>query len=89
MMLYWNMAIRLFMPSGFWHHMEYLESGFAMSLRAWNKTVGGKIHGGWNVVGMRNIDNLLKKTMPIKWYHWKEKKIYRAADKEIGLTASL
>ena len=41
----------LFMPSGYWHHMEYLESGFAMSLRAWNKTIGGKIHGGWNVVG--------------------------------------
>jgi hypothetical protein len=40
----------LFMPSGYWHHMEYLESGFAMSLRAWNKTIGGKIHGGWNVV---------------------------------------
>ena len=24
----------LFMPAGYWHHMEYLESGFAMSLRA-------------------------------------------------------
>src|SRR6185436_5523693 len=42
----------LFMPSGFWHHMEYLESGFAMSLRAWNKTISGKINGGWNLVGM-------------------------------------
>ena len=24
----------LFMPAGYWHHMEYLDSGFAMSLRA-------------------------------------------------------
>lgn len=73
----------LFMPSGFWHHMEYLESGFAMSLRAWNRTIIGKINGGWNVIGMRNIDNLMKKAMPVKWYRWKEKKIYAAAKKEL------
>jgi len=75
----------LFMPSGYWHHMEYLESGFAMSLRAWNKTLGGKINGGWNLIGMRNIDSLMKRTMPVKWYKWKEKKIYNAANKEISL----
>lgn len=76
----------LFMPSGYWHHMEYLESGFAMSLRAWNKTIGGKINGGWNLIGMRNIDSLMKKTMPVNWYEWKEKKIYNAANKEIALS---
>jgi hypothetical protein len=75
----------LFMPSGFWHHMEYLESGFAMSLRAWNKTIIGKINGGWNVIGMRNIDNLMKKTIPQKWYGWKQKKIYQAANREMAL----
>lgn len=73
----------LFMPSGYWHHMEYLESGFAMSLRAWNKSVGGKISGAWNVIGMRNIDTLMKKTMPMKWYGWKQKKIFEAAEKEV------
>jgi cupin-like protein len=79
----------LFMPSGFWHHMEYLESGFAMSLRAWNKTIIGKINGGWNVIGMRNIDNLMKKTMPQKWYNWKQKKIYQAANREMAFTNTL
>jgi len=73
----------LFMPSGYWHHMEYLESGFAMSLRAWNKTMKGKINGGWNVIGMRNIDTLMKKTIPEKWYNWKQKKIFVAAGKEM------
>ena len=28
----------LFIPSGFWHHMEYLESGFSMSLRAFHRS---------------------------------------------------
>ncbi len=73
----------LFMPSGFWHHMEYLESGFAMSLRALDKTITGKLKGAWNVVGMRNIDTLMKKAMPMKWYGWKQKKIYEAAEKEM------
>ncbi len=75
----------LFMPSGYWHHMEYLESGFAMSLRAFDNTMAGKLKGAWNVVGMRNIDTLMKKTMPIKWYNWKQKKIYAAAEKELAV----
>src|SRR3569833_1752241 len=73
----------LFMPGGYWHHMEYLESGFAMSLRALNNSFATKLKGVWNLVGMRNIDTLMKKTMPVKWYDWKKKKIYEAADKEL------
>lgn len=73
----------LFMPGGYWHHMEYLESGFAMSLRALNNSVGGKLKGVWNLVGMRNIDTLMKRTMPLKWYDWKQRKIFEAADKEV------
>jgi hypothetical protein len=75
----------LFMPGGYWHHMEYLESGFAMSLRSLNNSVGGKLKGVWNLVGMRNIDTLMKKTMPIKWYDWKQKRIFEAAGKEVAL----
>ena len=73
----------LFMPGGYWHHMEYLGSGFAMSLRALNDSVTGKLKGAWNLVGMRSIDTLLKKTAPLKWYEWKEKKLFEAADKEL------
>ena len=75
----------LFMPSGYWHHMEYLQSGFAMSLRAFDSTMSGKLKGAWNVVGMRNIDTLMKKTMPMKWYDWKQKKIFAAAEKEMAV----
>jgi hypothetical protein len=73
----------LFMPGGYWHHMEYLDSGFAMSLRALNSSVTGKMKGLWNIAGMRNIDTLMKKTMPHKWYSWKEKKTFEAEEREV------
>lgn len=71
----------LFMPAGYWHHMEYIESGFAMSLRALQPSIVGKLTGVWNLFGMRTIDTLMKKTVPIKWYNWKQKKIARNAKK--------
>ena len=73
----------LYMPAGYWHHMEYLDSGFAMSLRAMQSSVSGKLNGVWNLFGMRNIDTLMKKTMPHPWYNWKKKKIFEYAEKEL------
>jgi ribosomal protein L16 Arg81 hydroxylase len=73
----------LFMPSGYWHHMEYLDSGFAMSLRAMQPTLAGKLKGLWNIVGMRNIDTVMKKTAPHWWYKRKEKKIFAKAEREL------
>jgi len=75
----------LFMPGGYWHHIEYLDSGFAMSLRALNSSITGKLKGAWNLFGMRSIDSLMKKTAPVKWYDWKKKKTYEAAEKEIEI----
>ena len=67
----------LFMPAGFWHHMEYLDSGFAMSLRALQGSLGGKVKGVWNLFGMRTIDTIMKKTLPKPWYNYKKAKIFK------------
>ncbi len=73
----------LFMPAGYWHHMEYLDSGFAMSLRALQPTIGGKLTGVWNLFGMRSIDTLMKKTAPKPWYNWKRKRLFDLAEKAL------
>ncbi|MFN2457757.1 MAG: cupin-like domain-containing protein [Chitinophagaceae bacterium] len=75
----------LFMPAGYWHHMEYLDSGFAMSLRALQPTITGKLKGLWNLIGMRNIDTVMKKTAPKWWYETKKKKIFENAKREMGM----
>lgn len=79
-----NPGDTLFMPAGYWHHMEYIDSGFAMSLRALQKSLGGKLHGVWNLFGMRSIDTVMKKTSPKWWYDYKVKKIGQRAQKEIA-----
>ncbi len=73
----------LFMPAGFWHHMEYIEAGFAMSLRGLQKDLGGKIDGVWKLFGMRGIDTMMKKTAPKWWYDRKLKQVKDGAEKEI------
>lgn len=70
----------LFMPAGYWHHMEYIDSGFAMSLRALQSSVVGKLKGAWNLFGMRNIDTLMKKTAPEWWYNYKKEKTFEFAN---------
>ncbi|MHA4812414.1 cupin-like domain-containing protein [Flavitalea flava] len=73
----------LFMPAGYWHHMEYLDSGFAMSLRAMQSSLTGKLKGAWYLLGMRHIDTLMKKTAPEWWFNLKKEKTFRAAEKEL------
>lgn len=75
----------LFMPAGYWHHMEYLDSGFAMSLRALQSSLGGKLKGAWYLFGMRHIDTLMKKTAPGWWLNLKKEKTFKAAGKELEI----
>ncbi len=78
-----NHGDTLFMPAGYWHHMEYLDSGFAMSLRALQTSLSGKLKGAWYLLGMRNIDTLMKKTAPEWWFNRKKERTFRAANKEL------
>ena len=72
------------MPAGFWHHMEYMDAGFAMSLRAMQSSLGGKLNGLWNLFGMRGIDTLMKKTAPEWWYNRKKARVYQNAERELA-----
>ena len=73
----------LFLPSGYWHHMEYLESGFAMSLRSFHPSLKVRAKGISNLLFMRNIDTLLKMSMPVWWNQFKVQRASRNAEKEI------
>ncbi|RAJ05336.1 Cupin-like domain-containing protein [Chitinophaga skermanii] len=71
----------MFMPGGYWHHMEYLDGGFAMSLRALDHTLGGKLNGLYHILGLRNMNNIMIKLAPEWWYHYKRKMAHKRAER--------
>jgi hypothetical protein len=73
----------MFMPSGYWHHMQYMESGFAMSLRAIPEGVVPKLNGLYHLFGLRGFNNALIKMFPDWWYHYKRKLANKNAQEAI------
>jgi hypothetical protein len=74
----------MFMPSGYWHHMQYMESGFAMSLRAIPEGVIPKLNGLYHLFALRGYNNMLIKLAPEWWYHYKRKVAHRKAQKAMA-----
>ncbi|MES2567465.1 MAG: cupin-like domain-containing protein [Bacteroidota bacterium] len=57
----------LFMPSGYWHYMTYLESSFSVSYRRIGPTVQAPLQGIMNLGLYMPADKLLNKVMDDKW----------------------
>ena len=70
----------LFMPTGWWHWMKYLDGSFSISLRAWDKSWAVKGHSLWNLTVQRNFDNFMKRKFKKKYMDWKEKKAVERAN---------
>lgn len=63
----------LFMPTGYWHWMKYLDGSFSISLRAWDKSWGIKAKSLFNLLIQRKIDDFMKAIFRTKYMAWKEK----------------
>lgn len=70
----------LFMPTGWWHWMKYLDGSFSISLRAWDKSWAVKAHSLWNLTVQRGFDNFMKKNFKANYMNWKEKKAVERAN---------
>ncbi|MFY7846865.1 cupin-like domain-containing protein [Chryseobacterium gambrini] len=77
----------LFMPTGWWHWMKYLDGSFSISLRAWDKSWAVKAHSLWNLTVQRKFDDIMKKNFKKKYMDWKEKVAVKRA--EIALKRGL
>lgn len=63
----------LFMPSGYWHHIEYLDGGFGLSVRTLGASLGTILQGGFNVTIRRKFDDIMRKLFNQKWFEYKKK----------------
>ncbi|WP_036678007.1 cupin-like domain-containing protein [Daejeonella oryzae] len=73
----------LFMPSGYWHWMKYLEGSFSISLRAWDKSWAVKSRSLYNLTIQRKLDDFMKRNFREKYMSWKEQLAIKRALKSL------
>lgn len=73
----------LFMPTGYWHWMKYLDGSFSISLRAWDKSWAVKARSLYNLTIQRKFDDFMKSNFRDKYMAWKENLAVKRANKAI------
>ena len=61
----------LFMPSGWWHYIQYVTEGYSISVRALPSKVYDKWRGFRNLVITRHFDNTMRKIFKDRWFSYK------------------
>jgi hypothetical protein len=74
----------LYMPSGYWHYIKYLNGGFSMTLRALPRRPKTFFTMLYNVVIMRFIDNTMRKFRGQKWLDYKEARCMSRTNKMLS-----
>jgi hypothetical protein len=74
----------LFMPTGYWHWMKYLDGSFSISLRAWDKSWVIKAQSLYNLTIQRKFDDLMKKNFRQSYMTWKEELAVKRANKALA-----
>jgi hypothetical protein len=74
----------LFMPTGYWHWMKYLDGSFSISLRAWDKSWGIKAKSLYNLTVQRKFDDIMKRNFKKRYMDWKEELAVERANKALA-----
>ncbi|MCM4170027.1 cupin-like domain-containing protein [Arenibacter sp. TNZ] len=74
----------LYMPSGYWHYIKYMDGGFSITLRALpnRPKLLSKMFG--NLFFMRPFENTMRKLWGQKWVAHKEERMLRKTNKKFG-----
>ncbi|MFD2822405.1 cupin-like domain-containing protein [Lacinutrix iliipiscaria] len=73
----------LYMPSGYWHFVEYLDGGFSMTLRAFSKKPKIALNMLYNVFFMRHFENFMRKRKGQKWIDYKNRLAIKKTNKTL------
>ena len=74
----------LFMPTGYWHWMKYLDGSFSLSLRAWDASLGRKIQSVFNLAIKGGLDSVLKMAFKTPYAQWRERLAVRRANRALA-----
>lgn len=73
----------LYIPSGYWHYIQYETEGYSVSVRALPFSFLEKWRGFKNMVLIRNFDNVMRNIFKEKWFAFKVGKAKRKANRAI------
>lgn len=74
----------LFMPSGYWHYITYLDGGFSVSYRKMALGLRAKLRGLLNVFVYMPLDKVLNFVIGKNWLRYKENKAVQRASRVIA-----
>jgi hypothetical protein len=63
----------LFMPTGYWHWMKYIDGSYSLSLRAWDASFARKAASLYNLAVKGGVDSVLKMTFKADYARYREK----------------
>jgi len=73
----------LFMPTGYWHWMKYLEGGYSLSLRAWDASLTRKAASLYNLAIKGGLDSVLKMAFKNRYSLYRERVAIKRANKAL------
>lgn len=62
----------IFMPSGWWHHIEYQSAGIGFSMRSISPNTGTLLRGLYQVGVLTHLDEMLRVTLGDRWFAYKK-----------------
>jgi hypothetical protein len=73
----------LFMPTGMWHWMRYIDGSFSLTLRAWDQSIIRKASSVWSLFMHGAVDSAIKVVFKERYAKWREKLVFKIAEKEL------
>lgn len=74
----------LFMPSGYWHYIKYIDGGYAINQRSLNPNPKFWIRGLWYVAVLSNLDEMMRHFLGNRWFEYKIKRSRAKANQSIA-----
>lgn len=72
----------LFIPSGYWHYIEYTDGGYSISLRA-NESMTRRLKGAANIVKHFIVDKGMNKLLGSEWRNIKDNMAHKRAEEAL------
>lgn len=74
----------LFMPTGYWHWMKYLDGSYSLSLRAWDASITRKAASLYNLATKGALDSALKMIFKGSYANYRERVAIKRANRSLS-----